>query len=185
MAERMQKKMRIRILYDNKPTYLEVPDEDLTIMIDADYEERLSIAEDQETVARRSVQEIIDERFNKPEYNNWHKFDRHYGIPKKPFRKDEDSDDETDHMDFFPDNSDEKTWEKQAEYECVCDVIRKTLKPKHAEPLIAIYLDGIPVTEYAEREGVSKSAISHRLDTAKKNFKKVFPNSSTFTSSKG
>lgn len=70
--------MKIRILYDNKPTYLEVPDEDCTVMIDADYEERLSFDEDKETVTRRSVQEIMDERFNKPEYNNWHKFDRHY-----------------------------------------------------------------------------------------------------------
>lgn len=31
--------MKIRIMYDNKPTYLEVPDEDFTLMIDADYEE--------------------------------------------------------------------------------------------------------------------------------------------------
>lgn len=56
------------------------------------------------------------------------------------------------------------------------EIIRKTLKEKQAELLIAIFLDGVSVTEYAEREGVSKSAISHRLDTAKKNFKKFFQN---------
>ena len=182
---RKGRKMKIRILYDNKPTYLEVPDEDCTIMIDADYEDRLSSAKDNETVTRRSAQEIIEERFNRPEYNNWHKFDRHYGIPKKPFRKDDQAEDETDHMDYFPDNSDEEDREKQAEYECVCDIIRKTLKPKQAEMLISIVLDGVSVTEYAKREGVTVGAISHRMETAMKNFKKVFPKSSTFPSSQG
>jgi DNA-directed RNA polymerase specialized sigma subunit len=177
--------MKIRIMYDNKPTYLEVPDEDCTVMIDMDYEDRLSCAEDKETVTRRSPQEIMDERFNKPEYNNWHKFDRHRGMPKKPFRKDDESEDATDHMDYFPDNTDEVIREKQVEYEYLCEIIRKTLKEKQAELLIAIFLDGVSVTEYAEREGVSKSAISHRLDTAKKNFKKVFPESSTFPSCHG
>ncbi len=88
-------------------------------------------------------------------------------------------------MDYFPDNTDEVTRENQEEYEYLCEIIRKTLKEKQAELLIAIFLDGVSVTEYAEREGVSKSAISHRLDTAKKNFKKVFPESSTFPSCHG
>ncbi|NFQ02060.1 sigma-70 family RNA polymerase sigma factor [Clostridium sporogenes] len=178
-------KMKIRIQHENKSIYLEVPDEDFTLMIDADYEDRLSSVEDKETVTRRSPQEIMDERFNKPEYNNWHKFDRHRGMPKKPFRKDDESEDATDHMDYFPDNTDEVIREKQVEYEYLCEIIRKTLKEKQAELLIAIFLDGVSVTAYAEREGVSKSAISHRLDTAKKNFKKVFPESSTFPSCQG
>ncbi|WP_201788821.1 hypothetical protein [Heyndrickxia oleronia] len=107
--------MKIRIMYDNKPTYLEVPDEDFTLMIDADHEDRLSCAEDKETITRRSPQEIMDERFNKPDYNNWHKFDRNRGMPKKPFRKDDQAVDETDHMDYFSDNTDEETREKKEE----------------------------------------------------------------------
>lgn len=173
-AERM--KMKIRIMYDNKPTYLEVPDEDCTVMIDMDYEDRLSCAEDKETVTRRSPQEIMDERFNKPDYNNWHKFDRHRGMPKKPFRKDDESEDATDHMDYLPDNTHEVARIKKEDYEYYCEIIRSILKPKHSEPFIAVYLDGMTMTEYAEREGVSKSAISHRLNTAKKNLKKFFQN---------
>lgn len=166
-------------------TNLEVPEGDFTVMIDADYEDRLSSAENKEAVTRRSPQEIMDERFNKPDYNNWHKFDRNKGMPKKPFRKDDQAVDETDHMDYFSDDTDEETREKQTEYEYVCNIIRKNLKEKQAELLIAIFLDGVPVTEYAKREGVDKSAISHRLKTAKKNFKKVFPKSSTFPSCHG
>lgn len=189
--------MKIRILYDNKPTYLEVADEDCTVMIDADYEDRLSSAEDKETVTRRSAQEIIDERFNKPDYNNWHKFDRHSAATtppkkldgKKGYTKATDGDEskgvKENTIELYPDNSDEETWEKQAEYEYVCEIIRKALKEKQAELLIAIFLDGVSLTEYAEREGVSKSAISHRLETAKKNFKKIYPKSSTFPSSQG
>ena len=177
--------MKIKILCDNKPTYLEVPDEDCTIMIDVDYKDRLSTAEDKESISRRSVQEIMDERFNRPEYNNWHKFDRHRGQPKKRFCKDGDQQEEGDAMDLFPDNSDEKNHALREEDEYIRDMIRKTLKPKHAELLIAIYLDDITVTEYANREGVTVGAISHQLNTAKKNFKKVFPKSSTFPSFHG
>ncbi|MCT6514631.1 ECF-type sigma factor [Bacillus subtilis] len=189
--------MKIRIMYDNKPTYLEVPDEDFTLMIDADYEDRLSCAEDMETVTRRSPQEIMDERFNKPEYNNWRKLDRHSATTtppkklngKKVYTKANDDNEgkniKENTIELYPDNLDEVTREKQEEYEYLCEIIRKTLKEKQAELLIAILLDGVSVTEYAEREGVSKSAISHRLNTAKKNLKKVFPETSTFPSCHG
>lgn len=177
--------MKIIIRYDDKMTNLEVPEGDFTVMIDADYEDRLSSAEDKEAVTHRSPQEIMDERFNKPDYNNWHKFDRNKGMPKKPFRKDEQAVYETDHMDYFSDNLDEVNREKKEEYEFYCEIIRSILKSKHSEPFIAIYLDGISMTEYAESVGVSKSAISHRLTTAKKNLKKFFPKSSTFPSCHG
>jgi DNA-directed RNA polymerase specialized sigma subunit len=177
--------MKITIRYNDKLTNLEVPDEDFTLMIDADYEDRLSAAEDKETVARRSPQEIMDERFNKPEYNNWHKFDRNRGMPKKPFRKDAETKDESDHMDYFPDKLDKEAREKKEEYEYYCGIIRTILKPKHSEPFIAVYLDGMSMTDYAKSVGVSKSAISHRLTTAKKNLKRIFPNSSTFPSCHG
>lgn len=166
--------MKIRIMYDNKPTYLEVPDEDCTVMIDMDYEDRLSCAEDKETVTRRSPQEIMDERFNKPDYNNWHKFDRHRGMPKKTFRKDDESEDATDHMDYLPDNSHEVARNKKEDYEYYCEIIRSILKPKHSEPFIAVYLDGMSMTEYAEREGVSKRRHFTPFKYSQEEFKKSF-----------
>lgn len=189
--------MKIKILYDNKSTYLEIPDEDCSVMIDADYEDRLSSAEDKEIVTRRPAQEIIDERFNKSEYNNWRKFHRHSSTTTPPKKLDgkkgyikaaDDSESKgvkENTIELYPDNSDEEAWDKQAGYKNVCDIIHKTLKPKQAELIIAIYLDEISVSEYAKHEGVSKSAISHRLETAKKNFKKVFSESSTFPSCHG
>lgn len=46
------------------------------------------------------------------------------------------------------------------------------LKPKQRDLIIAIYFQHISVNEYAEKEGVDHSAISHRLQTAKNNLKK-------------
>jgi RNA polymerase sigma factor (sigma-70 family) len=47
------------------------------------------------------------------------------------------------------------------------------LKPKQQELINAIYLEGMSVSEYALKEGVSQPAISQRLDTALKNLKKL------------
>lgn len=46
------------------------------------------------------------------------------------------------------------------------------LKPKQRDLIISIYFKRISVNDYAEKEGVNQSAISHRLQTAKKNLKK-------------
>jgi RNA polymerase sigma-70 factor (ECF subfamily) len=48
------------------------------------------------------------------------------------------------------------------------------LKPKQRELIIAIYFNGVSVNEYAKREGVDHSAISHRLHTAYKALRKLF-----------
>lgn len=57
---------------------------------------------------------------------NWHKFDRHRGMPKKPFRKDAEAEDESDHMDYFPDNSDEEARQRKEDDEYIRDIIYPT-----------------------------------------------------------
>lgn len=52
------------------------------------------------------------------------------------------------------------------------------LSLKQQNLIAAIYFDGISVSEYAIKEGVEQSAISHRLQTAKKKLKKFFKKSS-------
>ena len=47
------------------------------------------------------------------------------------------------------------------------------LKPAQRELITAIYFKGLSVNDYAKREGVDPSAISHRLQTAYKNLKKL------------
>ncbi len=45
------------------------------------------------------------------------------------------------------------------------------LKPKQRDLINSIYFEGISVNDYATKEGVGQSAISHRLQTAKNNLK--------------
>ena len=54
----------------------------------------------------------------------------------------------------------------------VRDAVNK-LKPEQRDLITAIYFNGVSVNNYAEREGVSHSAISHRLQTAYKHLKKL------------
>ncbi|MEK5392992.1 sigma-70 family RNA polymerase sigma factor [Margalitia sp. FSL K6-0131] len=174
--------MRFSVRYEEKIQTIELNDEETEQMWVS-----LSLVGEglSKSNKERLIQDAFNDKYNKPEYNNWHKFDRHRGMPKKPFRKDNESEDATDHMDYLPDNTHEVARNKKEDYEYYCEIIRSILKPKHSEPFIAVYLDGMTMTEYAKREGVSKSAISHRLDTAKKNLRKVFPDSSTFPSCHG
>ncbi|GHU83859.1 hypothetical protein FACS1894196_4420 [Clostridia bacterium] len=48
------------------------------------------------------------------------------------------------------------------------------LKPKQQSLVQALYFDGIPVKEYAAREGVDHSAITHRMETIVKKLKNIF-----------
>ena len=61
-----------------------------------------------------------------------------------------------------------------SDYEDTCNLVRSLLKPKQAEMVIAICIDGVSVSEYAKKEGVSQPAISQRLQVAKKILKKYF-----------
>lgn len=47
------------------------------------------------------------------------------------------------------------------------------MKPEQRDLIRAIYFEGISVNDYAKSEGVSHSAISHRLQTAYKHLKKL------------
>lgn len=175
--------MRIRIQDENKSIYLEVPDEDFTVMIDAEYEDRLSSAENKETVTRRSPQEIMDERFNRPEYNNWHKFDRHRGYSKA---KPNDEGEELDTSEpLIKEVADARVFQKdeinrnyQYEYEDVCKWIRKALGKKQdwADMFIAVRIDGMSIREYASSIGADENNITKKLKRATKKLEQEYKN---------
>lgn len=64
--------MKIKVSYEdrNHPTVLDVPDDECEIWVEQDYQRRLEEAEDKDSVTRRTAQEIMDEEFNKPAFNN-------------------------------------------------------------------------------------------------------------------
>lgn len=50
------------------------------------------------------------------------------------------------------------------------------LRPDQQRLIHAVYFDGMSVNDFAAIEGVTKSAISHRLSTAEKNLRKILSN---------
>ena len=69
--------MKIKIRYENEYQTLEVENMELEKWLN------ISISEDesQEDYEQR-IQDVIEERFNRPDYNSWHKHDRHTGNAK-------------------------------------------------------------------------------------------------------
>ena len=75
--------------------------------------------------------------------------------------------------------------ETDVENEVISDILRKNniqrlyhaiaqLSPKQRDLIQSIYFDNVSVSEYASREGVTQSAISQRLMTARKKLRKFF-----------
>lgn len=183
--------MKIKIRYNDEFQKLEVDREEMWVSLSLGSTEGLTNSE-----MEKRIQDRFDEMFNRPEYNNWHRHDRHTSGTAAPKRmdgrkgfvqvSDEASDEPAENtIDLFPDNSDEVMRDEQYEYEALCALLRKHLKPDQAELLIEIHINKVPKQEYAARLGITPGAVSHRLETAEKNFKKIFPTSSSFRLSRG
>lgn len=146
--------MKIKMRYDNTYQTLEVDAEEMWVSLSLEGGESLTQEEKEELIRNE-----VEERYNKPEYNNWHKMDRHRGEPKRSFRKDDEEADNSDGIDLIPDYSDEERRERKEDYDAVCQKLRMLLKSEYAEVLIAIVLDGKTPEEYADEIGVHRDAI--------------------------
>ncbi len=160
--------MKLKVVYENMEQHLEINDEEMMqLTVSLGINESDVTDEEKE----RMVQEAFDAQFNRPDYNNWHKMDRHWGNPDT--RGDTDEKDYNnglginDGYDQFAEE--EKRWEEEE----VREKVRTMLSPLQADAVIAVYLDGISITAYAAAQGVTKSAISQRLETAKKKLKNI------------
>ena len=144
--------------------------------------------EDEETEQEekeRRIQEAFDEQFNRPEYNNWHKFDRHRGYSKAQPGKDGIEDEIDSSEPLMDEVADDRIFrkyeiehEKKEDYEAVCRWVRKVLvkKPEWADAVIAVYLDGEMIREYAARVGADENNITQKLKRAKKKLRENYKN---------
>lgn len=155
--------MRIKMRYEDAYQTLEVETQEVEKWLN------VSISEDEnEEDYEKRIQKEIEVRYNRPEYNNWHKFDRHRGNLKKQFRKDDEDADESDGLDTVGDYSQEEERDRQYEYEALCQEIRDVLKTEYAEVIIAVCLDDMTPEEYAAITGEKRDTIYKRLQRAKK-----------------
>lgn len=115
---------------------------------------------------------------DKETYNNWCKLYRHSANPKCIIEKHLESEDSRDSfdgdpMDLLEDEHFSVYMEQKEDYEIVCNSIREKLKPKYADIVIAVALNGYKVTEYADMTGISYESAKKRWQRAKnilKNF---------------
>ena len=176
--------MRLKIRYDEGFQTLVLDTEEtegLWVSLDLETDEDLT----QEEKEKR-IQEAFDVQFNRPEYNSWHKFDRHRGYSKAKPGKD-DAEEEVDTSEpLMSEVADERFFLKdeidraeREEYEAICQWINEVLvkKPKWAAAFIAVRMDGVSVNDYAASIGVSDaSVISKWLTRATKKLKENWSN---------
>ncbi len=178
-SKRKGQKMPIKVKYDNHnvtkapiEVIIDISESDLEVMVEKDHQSRLAAAEDKSSVKRRTAQEIMDEEFNKPLYNDWHRHNNHRGTIQTPFRKDGDTED-IDPLDTVPDYSVEIERDRKAEYEATCQMIHNSVKPEYADVLIAIAIDGYTPEEYACMHKLSRDAVYKRYQRAREKMKKI------------
>lgn len=185
--------MKIKVLYEDniknghkEYTTIEVPDDDYTVILDMDYEQRLAEAEpDKRDQVKRcsTLQEVFD-RMNKAEYNGWRKHHRHLGNTKAQSYEDDGTGDDGDDgatwceplMTEVRDDRifqrDEIERDESESYEAICQWVREVLgrKTRWADAFIAVRIDGVSVNDHAAAIGVKDASIvSKWLKRAEKN----------------
>ena len=146
--------MQIKIRYDNHFQTVEVTEQECANMIRADYEERLAAAADPSTVQPRTMQEIMDERFNKPEYNCYHKHHRN-----------------TCCLDAFEEDStllkDDEPLDMLLESKELQHALRsavKELQPQQQELVQRVFFNNERPSDIAKELGITKQAMNDRLN---------------------
>lgn len=166
--------MKIKIRYENEYQTLEVENMELEKWLNISISEE----ESQEDYEKR-IQDVIEERFNRPDYNSWHKHDRHTG---NAYMKSKDGTVEVNTEEAIMFRAADKSAfsssidgvHNQLEYEECCETLRSLLKTAVADMVIAIVLDGLTVSEYAERIDDRTKQCKSSLQKSNQQVKKSF-----------
>ena len=161
--------MELKVRYDNGYQTISLDDaatENLWVILSVEDE---ALGKDE-----KSIQEAFEKQFNRPDYNNLHKLERH-------------KDYNTDVSEYVMSSSYNPYEELETEenYNEICRQIRECLKPEWAELFIAVHIDGESIRDYADRIGESENNLTRKLQRAEKKIKKNFFKTSDLTLSRG
>ena len=169
--------MRLSIRYENQFQSIELNEEETQEMW-------VSLSLEGENLEKEKlIQKTFDEKFNKPEYNIWHRETRHLTTPKERFNDDGDEYDTSEPL--MKEVADDRIFRKdeierayQDDYEGVCKWIRTALGKKQdwADMFIAVRIDGVSIREYASSIGVSENNITQKLKRATKKLEQEYKN---------
>lgn len=170
--------MIIKMRYEDKFQEVEVDAMDAGKWVNIDIDDCESVEE-----FEKRIQEQVDEQYNKPEYNIYHRETRHLGnamyrnkdgsvevnTDEALIRKAADDSIFTKDMDEL-----EERMERVYQDKHYRDKIRSLLKPDVADMVIAIAIEGKTASEYAELINDDANNVSHRYRRAIKKLEKVF-----------
>ena len=169
--------MRLSIRYENQFQSIELNEEETQEMW-------VSLSLEGENLEKEKlIQKTFDEKFNKPEYNIWHRATRHLTTPKERFNDDGDEYDTSEPL--MKEVADDRIFRKdeierayQDDYEGVCKWIRTALGKKQdwADMFIAVRMEGMSIREYASSIGVSENNITQKLKRATKKLEQEYKN---------
>lgn len=176
--------MKVVIRYETERVTFNLSDEKARRMgccVNIDLE---SIPEDER---QSKLQEACDEQFNRPDYNNWHKFWRHQGESK--VQPDDEGDEGNTSEPLMSEVADDRIFrkdeierERKDSYDAVCQFIRSVLKPEIAEAFIAIKIDRVTIRDYVterakEGEDITKleNNLSKKLTRAAEKLAVAYP----------
>lgn len=148
--------MKITVYYEDKnhPTILDVPDEDCAIWVEDDYQRRLSETseEDKSSITRRSAQEIMEEDYNKPTFNNHHAETRRH-VSLEAMNQD---------GNLIPGSTDIETDLFAEDYSALHRAISR-LKPKQQELIRKVYWQKRTQRSVAAEMGSGEDSVSKKL----------------------
>ena len=169
--------MRLSIRYENQFQSIELNEEETQEMW-------VSLSLEGENLEKEKlIQKTFDEKFNKPEYNIWHRETRHLTTPKERFNDDGDEYDTSEPL--MKEVADDRIFRKdeierayQDDYEGVCKWIRKKQNKKQdwADMFIAVRIDGMSIREYASFIGADENNITKKLKRATKKLQEEYEN---------
>ena len=174
--------MKLKIRYENEYQTIELSPEaadQLWVSLSLD-DEGLSEAEKE-----KRIQEVWEQRFNRPDYNCWHRETRHIDPAPKARKLNgkrgyvgPDDDDRFDVMENLVVTGVQSDVETEEDEAMLRERIRSAMKPDYAEMLIAVHLDGMKPGEYAAMIGEKPNTLNHRLQRAEKKLREIIMKSS-------
>lgn len=163
--------MKFKIRYDNKFQELDLSVEDASQWVNVSIGDELTEEEIQQL-----IQERIDAVYNMPEYNEWHRENRHIGGNehiKATVDRINHKRGESYNLDaLYADNSQEEERERRYQDEAIRGWLTESLKPKDAALAIAIISDRMSIQEYAAAIGDKANNVSHRWNRLKRKLAK-------------
>ncbi len=150
--------------------------ETVTVNI-AEMEGWLNISVDTDATMKEreaNVQHAFDVRFNRPDYNPYHRETRHRA--KTP--KTDEEEVSFNALENVEDTAYSRRMAEKDEYSSAVQDIREALakKPDWADAAIAVWINQESIREYAARTGQNENNVTQKLKRAKEKLKKFFEN---------